>query len=84
MRYFTRSLLAAVLAPLAISAVPTRRDADLRADQVPRECLSRLESLSLTRTIDDCVQHWLRQVPRAARQRRPCRLCMMLGTVTCI
>ena len=59
MRYCTPSLLVAVLAPLAVSAVPTRRDSDPRAGQVPCECLSQLESLGLTRTIDECVQNWL-------------------------
>ena len=38
MRYYTRSLLAAVLAPLAVSAVPARRDTDPGTVQVPRVC----------------------------------------------
>ncbi|KAH9961474.1 hypothetical protein BJV74DRAFT_799824 [Russula compacta] len=36
MRYFTPSLLVAVLAPIAVSAVPTRRDTDPGAGQVPQ------------------------------------------------
>ncbi|KAH9972669.1 hypothetical protein BJV74DRAFT_864859 [Russula compacta] len=40
MRYFTPSLLVAVLAPLAVSAVPTRRDTDPGAGQVPQLALT--------------------------------------------
>ncbi|KAH9980724.1 hypothetical protein BJV74DRAFT_855479, partial [Russula compacta] len=36
MRYFTPSLLVAVLAPIAVSAVPTRRDTNPGAGQVPQ------------------------------------------------
>lgn len=70
-----------VLAFLPVSVAPMRRDTEPDTVQVPRECLSRRETLVLTQMIDERSQNRLWPVRRVARRRQRSDPCV-LGTMS--